>query len=64
MSFLRLDVGARSRFFRAAMQVITCSLFLHHLSEHQAIDLLGRMAEAASHAVLICDLQRSWLGYG
>jgi 2-polyprenyl-3-methyl-5-hydroxy-6-metoxy-1,4-benzoquinol methylase len=44
--------------------VITCSLFLHHLSEDQAIDLLGRMAEAASHAVLICDLQRSWLGYG
>jgi 2-polyprenyl-3-methyl-5-hydroxy-6-metoxy-1,4-benzoquinol methylase len=44
--------------------VIMTSLFLHHLQEQQAVDLLGSMAKAAQRAVLVCDLQRSWLGYG
>ena len=64
---------ARTRFFPlnvldgplpAGYDVITTSLFLHHLQEHQACDLLRRMADAAGRAVLVCDLQRSWLGYG
>jgi 2-polyprenyl-3-methyl-5-hydroxy-6-metoxy-1,4-benzoquinol methylase len=44
--------------------VICCSLFLHHLSESQASHLLHKMAEAATHLVLINDLQRTWLGLG
>ena len=44
--------------------VLTSSLFLHHLDEKQAMALLGRMAAAARRAVFVCDLQRSWLGYG
>ncbi len=44
--------------------VIMSSLFLHHLSEEQAFGLLRRMSQAARQAVMICDLQRSWLGYG
>ncbi|HVU87550.1 MAG TPA: methyltransferase domain-containing protein [Pirellulales bacterium] len=48
----------------AGYDVITTSLFLHHLQEQQACDLLRRMAAAAGRAVLVCDLHRSWLGYG
>ncbi len=44
--------------------IVSCSLFLHHLDESQVIHLLGKMAEAATEAVLINDLQRSWLGLG
>jgi 2-polyprenyl-3-methyl-5-hydroxy-6-metoxy-1,4-benzoquinol methylase len=61
-SYFRLDAVQEQ--LPRGYDVITCSLFLHHLSENKAIDLMGRMAEAASHAALISDLQRSWLGYG
>ena len=44
--------------------VVTCSLFLHHLQEKDALALLARMAEAARHLVLVNDLQRSPLNYG
>jgi 2-polyprenyl-3-methyl-5-hydroxy-6-metoxy-1,4-benzoquinol methylase len=43
--------------------VVTCSLFLHHLQEKNALTLLTRMAEAAHHLVLVNDLQRSPLNY-
>ena len=43
--------------------VVTCSLFLHHLRENDALTLLARMAEAARHLVLVNDLQRSPLNY-
>jgi 2-polyprenyl-3-methyl-5-hydroxy-6-metoxy-1,4-benzoquinol methylase len=39
--------------------VITCSLFIHHLSEPQIVRLLGAMQAAAGHAIVICDLERS-----
>lgn len=44
--------------------VVSCSLFLHHLSESQASRLLGKMADAATELVLVDDLRRSWLGLG
>jgi SAM-dependent methyltransferase len=44
--------------------VIMASLFLHHLREDQAVDLLACMAKSTKRAVLVCDLQRSWLGFG
>jgi 2-polyprenyl-3-methyl-5-hydroxy-6-metoxy-1,4-benzoquinol methylase len=43
--------------------IITCSLFLHHLEAEQAADLLRRMAQAARSMILINDLIRSRLGY-
>jgi SAM-dependent methyltransferase len=43
--------------------VLTSSLFLHHLSEEQAADLLGRMTAAAGRLVLINDLVRSRSGW-
>jgi len=44
--------------------VILCSLFLHHLDEEQAVELLRRMAGASLCLVLVNDLIRSPLGYG
>lgn len=44
--------------------VILCSLFLHHLDEEQAVDLLQRMARASRCLLLVNDLIRSPLGYG
>lgn len=43
--------------------LITCSLFLHHLDESDAIELLRLMAEAARHTLLVQDLRRTRLGY-
>ena len=44
--------------------VAMCSLFLHHLDEAEAVELLRRMADAARRLVLANDLARSRLGYG
>ncbi len=43
--------------------VITSSLFLHHLDDEQATALLRKMARAASRCVLISDLLRCRMGY-
>jgi 2-polyprenyl-3-methyl-5-hydroxy-6-metoxy-1,4-benzoquinol methylase len=43
--------------------VVICSLFLHHLSEEQAVLLLQRMQLAASQLVLVNDLVRSLWNY-
>jgi 2-polyprenyl-3-methyl-5-hydroxy-6-metoxy-1,4-benzoquinol methylase len=43
--------------------VVMCSLFLHHLARDQAVELLGKMAHAASDRVLVNDLRRTRLGY-
>ena len=49
--------------------LVTCSLFLHHLSENDAAKLLARLAAAAGRLVLVNDLARGrwntgmvWLG--
>jgi 2-polyprenyl-3-methyl-5-hydroxy-6-metoxy-1,4-benzoquinol methylase len=42
--------------------VVTCSLFLHHLTVDQATDLLRKMADAG-HLLLANDLRRSATGY-
>lgn len=43
--------------------VVTCSLFLHHLDDTQAEGLLRRMGEAAARLVLVDDLIRGRAGY-
>ncbi len=43
--------------------VVTCSLFLHHLSADEAVLLLTRMKAAAGHLVLVNDLARSRFNY-
>lgn len=42
--------------------VLTCSLFFHHLADADARDLLVRMARAARRLVLVNDLRRTRLG--
>jgi 2-polyprenyl-3-methyl-5-hydroxy-6-metoxy-1,4-benzoquinol methylase len=65
-------LGASAHFFQldalngeipGDYDVLTTSLFLHHLQEDQAISLLRRMAEAARRLVLVNDLRRSFPGY-
>ena len=43
--------------------VVMCSLFLHHLDDDHAVELLRRMAGVAKHLVLVNDLRRSRLGW-
>lgn len=42
--------------------IVTCSLALHHFSESDAVRILCRAAALSTHAVIITDLRRSWLG--
>jgi 2-polyprenyl-3-methyl-5-hydroxy-6-metoxy-1,4-benzoquinol methylase len=46
----------------AGIAVVLCTLFLHHLTESDAVALLQRMREAARHAVVVSDLRRTRLG--
>ena len=43
--------------------VIICSLFLHHLTDAQALRLLTQITKAARTLVLVNDLQRCRMGY-
>lgn len=43
--------------------LITCSLFLHHLERGQCVELLRRMSAATRHVILVQDLRRTRLGY-
>lgn len=63
--------GSRVRFFTLdalaapipeGYDVLTCSLFLHHLDDDDAVLLLGRMAAAAGRLILVDDLARSRAG--
>ncbi|QDU19540.1 methyltransferase domain-containing protein [Urbifossiella limnaea] len=47
----------------AGFDVVTCSLFLHHLSDDDAVTLLRRIAAAAGRRVLVNDLARSRFNY-
>lgn len=42
--------------------LVLCSLFLHHLSEEEAIGLLRSMADACANVLLVQDLRRTRLG--
>jgi 2-polyprenyl-3-methyl-5-hydroxy-6-metoxy-1,4-benzoquinol methylase len=46
----------------AGYHVITTGLFLHHLSDAEAVSLLRDMAEVTARAVLVDDLRRSRRG--
>ncbi len=43
--------------------VVMCSLFLHHLSECDAVELIRRMRVAARRTLLVNDLRRTRLGF-
>lgn len=46
-----------------AFDIVASSLFLHHLTEEKAIDLLRGMANVTTHLLLINDLLRTRRGY-
>jgi 2-polyprenyl-3-methyl-5-hydroxy-6-metoxy-1,4-benzoquinol methylase len=46
----------------AGVDVLVCTLFLHHLEEPDAVALLRRMRDAARRAVVVSDLRRTALG--
>lgn len=48
----------------ADYDVMVCSLFLHHLDDADAVELLRRLGRSCRYLVLVNDLIRSPLGYG
>jgi SAM-dependent methyltransferase len=61
VAFFECDVLAGP--LPSGYDVITATLFLHHLDEAQAVDLLRRMRLAAGRAALVDDLVRSQWGH-
>jgi SAM-dependent methyltransferase len=68
----RADAGGHpGRFFRLDVlrervpdyDVVMCSLFMHHLGNDQAVEVLYRMRCAARRLVLVSDLRRCRAGY-
>src|SRR5262245_27094890 len=64
--------GADLRFFvhdvladplPAGYDAVICSLFLHHLNDDEAVDLLRQMEGAAGRLVLVNDLSRGRAGW-
>jgi 2-polyprenyl-3-methyl-5-hydroxy-6-metoxy-1,4-benzoquinol methylase len=60
VNFFQLDVGASP--LPRGFNLVCSSLFLHHLRDEEAVELLVRMAESGE-SVLVQDLIRSRLGY-
>ena len=46
----------------ARADIVTCSLFVHHLDPPAAVRALGHMRDAARHALAVADLDRSRAG--
>ncbi len=46
-----------------AVDIITCTLALHHFAPAVAIQLLRELARVARYGVVVNDLRRSWGGY-
>jgi len=62
INFFKLDVLRDAP--PAGYDVVTCSLFLHHLEPDDAVHLLRFMASTAEKLVVVNDLNRTRLGYG
>jgi 2-polyprenyl-3-methyl-5-hydroxy-6-metoxy-1,4-benzoquinol methylase len=60
-SFFQLDLLADP--IPDRYDLVTCSLFLHHLTEEQAVVVLGKMRQAAGQLALVSDLARSRAGW-
>lgn len=49
--------------FDQSVDVVMCSLFLHHLTDDSVRDLLRELARVARRIVVISDLRRCWAGW-
>jgi SAM-dependent methyltransferase len=61
LSILSLQHDCLNTPLPLGFDVVTSSLFMHHLDDHQAFRLLQSMQAATENALLICDLERSRL---
>ena len=61
LRFIELDVLQDE--LPADHDIVMCSLFLHHLNESDAVQLLRRMGMVTRHLVFVDDLRRSRSGY-
>jgi 2-polyprenyl-3-methyl-5-hydroxy-6-metoxy-1,4-benzoquinol methylase len=59
--FFSLD--ARADAIKGYYDILTCSLFLHHLDDADAVALLRKMAEVTRRLLLVDDLVRGRAGY-
>ncbi|MEM6777703.1 MAG: methyltransferase domain-containing protein [Planctomycetota bacterium] len=48
----------------SGFDVVTCSLFMHHLEDQEVVSLVHEMWRVCSRGLLICDLERSRLHTG
>lgn len=55
--------GSRLPFKDRSVDIVTCSLLLHHFSAWQANVVLREMARVARRGVIVDDLLRSHIGY-
>jgi hypothetical protein len=55
--------GFQLPFRNGAVEFVFCSLFLHHFTDAEIVELLREAARVASRAVLINDLERRLLPY-
>ncbi len=53
----------RLPFSDASFDFVTCSLFLHHLSDDSAVQLLSEMKRVSRKRVIVVDLHRSPVAY-
>ena len=50
-------------FARRSFDFVFCSLFLHHFTDEQIVELLGKFRSIARRAVIAIDLERNPLAY-
>jgi hypothetical protein len=55
--------GLRLPFAPGSVDIVFCSLFLHHFDSRQAVDLLRGFGTIARRAVLVIDLERHPIAY-
>ncbi len=53
----------RLPFRKGSFDIVFCSLFLHHFTDEQVINLLAGFGEAARTAVVVVDLERNPVAY-
>ena len=53
----------RLPFADGSIDVVTCSLVLHHLKPEDAVAMLREMRRVARRGIVVNDLVRNWMGY-
>jgi 2-polyprenyl-3-methyl-5-hydroxy-6-metoxy-1,4-benzoquinol methylase len=62
ISFEQHDVFSE-RFKQERYDIVVCSLFCHHFTDEQLVNMFRQLHRQAGMAVIINDLHRHWLAY-